>query len=136
MLFGWMPLAVAASAAASSAVCVSADAEASSAVCVAADAVAYPAAAASLEYANGVPPSSPGLRAPRYPGNPSPASTQPHRGCGLDLVCTTPPGGVREKVPAKSGSKAGSNKCGVCGPTKAGILSAGCPPLIPPGISK
>ena len=35
------------------------------------------AVAASIEYANGVPPSSPGLRAPRYPGNPSPRQPTP-----------------------------------------------------------
>ncbi len=46
--------------------------------------------------ANGVPSSSPGLRAPRYPGNPSPRVHQPHRGCAPDLACATLPVGIGE----------------------------------------
>ena len=51
----------------------------------AASATAASATAAFIEYANGVPSSSPGLRAPRYPGNLSPHAHQPHRGCAFSI---------------------------------------------------
>jgi len=45
--------------------------------------------------ANGVPPSSPGLRGTRYPGTPSPDESQPQRGCApCDAVPTNPDGTV------------------------------------------
>jgi len=38
-----------------------------------------------VPYANGVPPSSPGLRGTRYPGKPSHPTIQPQRGCVLPV---------------------------------------------------
>ena len=44
--------------------------------------------------ANGVPSSSPGLRGTRYPGTPSPHTSQPQRGCAPCDVRSTPPDGT------------------------------------------
>jgi|GEM_PF-5952659 len=44
--------------------------------------------------ADGVPPSSPGLRGTRYPGNPSPCMPQPQRGCARDDNRPPAPGGT------------------------------------------
>jgi hypothetical protein len=61
--------------------------------------------------ANGVPPSSPGLRGTRYPGKPSPHTFQPQRGCAPLDARSTPPDGTALRFDSSPAHSQGRPHC-------------------------